>query len=84
MDERRGSYTPEPEYTAEERDRAYARITSYNVCYTKLLREKFTAEVFKRMERSEIATVSKAMLQMESVPKEQVEEVLREYNETLV
>jgi len=24
MDERRGSYTPEPEYTAEERDRAYA------------------------------------------------------------
>ncbi|EPR44305.1 flagellar motor switch protein FliG [Desulfovibrio sp. X2] len=47
------------------------------------LGEKFTAEAFKRMERAEIATVSKAMLQMESVPKEQVEEVLREYNETL-
>ena len=47
------------------------------------LGEKFTAEVFKRMERSEIAAVSRAMLQMESVPKEQVEEVLREYNETL-
>ncbi len=47
------------------------------------LGEKFTAEVFKRMERTEIAAVSRAMLQMESVPKEQVEEVLREYNETL-
>lgn len=47
------------------------------------LGEKFTAEVFKRMERGEITNVSRAMLQMESVPKEQVEEVLREYNETL-
>lgn len=47
------------------------------------LGEKFTAEVFKRMERGEIAQVSKAMLEMESVPKEDVEEVLKEYNETL-
>ncbi len=47
------------------------------------LGEKFTTEVFKRMERAEIAEVSKAMLDMESVPKETVEEVLKEYNETL-
>jgi flagellar motor switch protein FliG len=47
------------------------------------LGEKFTTEVFKRMERNEIAEVSKAMLDMESVPKETVEEVLKEYNETL-
>ena len=47
------------------------------------LGEKFTSEIFKRMERGEIASVSKAMLETDSIPKEQVEEVLREYNETL-
>lgn len=47
------------------------------------LGEKFTAEVFKRMERNEIAAVSKAMLETDSVPKEQVLEVLKEYNEAL-
>lgn len=35
------------------------------------------------MERTEIASISRAMLNMDSVPKEQVEEVIREYNETL-
>ncbi len=35
------------------------------------------------MERTEIAAISRAMLNMDSVPKEQVEEVIREYNETL-
>ncbi len=40
-------------------------------------------EVFKRMERNEIASVSKAMLETDSVPKEQVLEVLKEYNEAL-
>ncbi|MBI9081814.1 MAG: flagellar motor switch protein FliG [Pseudodesulfovibrio sp.] len=47
------------------------------------LGEKFTMEVFKRMERNEIAAVSKAMLDTDSVPKEQVLEVLKEYNEAL-
>jgi len=47
------------------------------------LGEKFTMEVFKRMERNEIASVSKAMLETDSVPKEQVLEVLKEYNEAL-
>ncbi|MEZ7197943.1 flagellar motor switch protein FliG [Pseudodesulfovibrio karagichevae] len=47
------------------------------------LGEKFTAEVFKRMERNEIAAVSKAMLETDSVPKEEVLEVLKEYNEAL-
>jgi len=47
------------------------------------LGEKFTAEVFKRMERNEIAAVSKAMLETDSVPKEDVLDVLKEYNEEL-
>ncbi|WP_272700397.1 flagellar motor switch protein FliG [Desulfovibrio sp. Fe33] len=47
------------------------------------LGEKFTAEVFKRMERNEIAAVSKAMLETDSIPKEEVLEVLKEYNEAL-
>jgi flagellar motor switch protein FliG len=45
--------------------------------------EKFTADVFKRLERNEIAAVSKAMLETDSIPKEQVLEVLKEYNEAL-
>ncbi|BDQ36893.1 flagellar motor switch protein FliG [Pseudodesulfovibrio nedwellii] len=47
------------------------------------LGEKFTAEVFKKMERNEIAAVSKAMLDTDSVPKEEVLDVLKEYNEAL-
>jgi flagellar motor switch protein FliG len=46
--------------------------------------EQFAAEVFKRMSRDELAAVSKAMLQMETVPKELVEAVLREYYHALV
>ncbi|MDR1686723.1 MAG: flagellar motor switch protein FliG [Desulfovibrio sp.] len=46
--------------------------------------EQFAAEVFKRMNRDELAAVSKAMLQMETVPKELVEAVLREYYHALV
>ncbi|GAB7024290.1 flagellar motor switch protein FliG [Salidesulfovibrio brasiliensis] len=45
--------------------------------------EKFTADVFKRLERNEIAAVSKAMLETDSIPKEQVLDVLKEYNEAL-
>lgn len=47
------------------------------------LGEKFTTEAFKRMERNEIAAVSKAMLETDSVPREQVLEVLKEFNEAL-
>ena len=47
------------------------------------LGDKFTAEVFKRMERNEIAAVSKAMLTTDSIPREQVLEVLKEYNDAL-
>jgi flagellar motor switch protein FliG len=47
------------------------------------LGEKFTAEAFKRMERAEIAAVSKAMLDTESIPKEDVLDVLKEFNEQL-
>ncbi|MDR1490193.1 MAG: flagellar motor switch protein FliG [Desulfovibrio sp.] len=48
------------------------------------LGEQFAAEIFKRMGRDELAAVSKAMLQMETVPKELVEDVLREYYHSLV
>jgi flagellar motor switch protein FliG len=47
------------------------------------LGEKFTGEVFKRLDRKEIARISKAMMDIETVPKEQVEEVVREFNDTL-
>ncbi len=48
------------------------------------LGEQFAAEVFKRMEREELAAVSRAMVELETVPKEAVEEVLREYYHALV
>lgn len=46
--------------------------------------EKFTADVFKRLDRSEIALISKAMVELETIPKEQVEEVLRDYHHNLI
>lgn len=46
--------------------------------------DKFTSEMFKRMDRTEIAQVSKAMVDMDTVPKEQVEEVIREYHRALI
>jgi flagellar motor switch protein FliG len=48
------------------------------------LGEKFTAEVFKRLDRTEIAQISKAMVEMETIPKEQVESVLRDYHYRLI
>ena len=48
------------------------------------LGEQFAAEVFKRMEREELAAVSRAMVELETVPKETVDEVLREYYHALV
>lgn len=48
------------------------------------LGEQFAAEVFKRMEREELAAVSKAMVEIDTVPKETVDEVLREYYHALI
>jgi len=48
------------------------------------LGESFAAEVFKRMTREELTTVSKAMLDLDTIPKELVEEVLREYYHAMV
>lgn len=48
------------------------------------LGDAFAAEVFKRMERQEIAQVSKAIMEMETIDKEVVEDVLREYHHALV
>ncbi len=46
--------------------------------------EQFAAEVFKRMERKELVAISKAMVELETVPKELVESVLREFYRDLV
>ncbi|MDR1857005.1 MAG: flagellar motor switch protein FliG [Desulfovibrio sp.] len=46
--------------------------------------DKFTADVFKRMDRKEIAGISKAIVELEPVPKDVVEEVLRSFHEALV
>ena len=46
--------------------------------------DKFTADVFKRMDRQEIADISRAIVELEPVPREVVEEVLREFHESLV
>jgi len=51
------------------------------LCLT--LGEKFTGEVFKRLDRREIARISKAMMEMETIPKEQVEEVVKEFNDSM-
>ena len=48
------------------------------------LGDSFAAEVFKRMERGEIAQVSKAIMEMETIDKHIVEDVLREYHHALV
>ncbi len=48
------------------------------------LGEQFASEVFKRMDRNELAAVSKAMVDLDTVPKELVEAVLREFYRDLV
>ena len=48
------------------------------------LGEKFTSGVFKMLERTDIARISKAMVELETIPKEQVEDVLREYHHQLI
>ncbi len=46
--------------------------------------DKFTSDVFKRMDRQEIATISKTIVDLDPVPKEIVEEVMREFHDALV
>ena len=46
--------------------------------------DKFTSEAFKRMERSEITQISKIIMEMDAVPKETIEMVLREFHFALV
>ncbi len=48
------------------------------------LGDEFAAEVFKRMERPEIASISRAIMEMDTIDKEVVEEVLREYHHALI
>jgi flagellar motor switch protein FliG len=46
--------------------------------------DKFTADVFKRLDKQEIALISRAIVELDPVPKDVVEEVLQEFHETLV
>ena len=48
------------------------------------LGDKFTSEIFKRLERKEIAHVSKAIVDLGTVSKETVEDVLREFHTEIV
>ena len=48
------------------------------------LGDSFAAEVFKRMERQEIAQVSKAIMDMETIEQNVVEDILREYHHALL
>lgn len=45
--------------------------------------DRYATDVFKLLDRREIAQVSKAMVEMDSVPKEMVEIVLKEFNQIL-
>lgn len=47
------------------------------------LGDAFASEVFKKFERSEITAVSKAMAKLETITKEQAEDVLREFNQSM-
>lgn len=46
--------------------------------------DKFTADVFKRMDRQEIAEISRAIVELDPVPRDIVEEILRDFHESLV
>jgi flagellar motor switch protein FliG len=43
----------------------------------------FAGKVFSRLGRRDIAKISKAMAEMESIPKETIEAVLREFNDSI-
>jgi len=46
--------------------------------------DKFTADVFKRLNKQEIALISRAIVELDPVPKDVVESVLQEFHESLV
>jgi len=46
--------------------------------------DKFTADVFKRLDKQEIALISRAIVELDPVPKDVVEAVLQEFHGTLV
>ncbi|SHJ57691.1 flagellar motor switch protein FliG [Halodesulfovibrio aestuarii] len=46
--------------------------------------DKFTAETFKRLDRADIAQISKAMMELDTVPKEDVEDILREFHHSMI
>ncbi len=48
------------------------------------LGDKFTTEIFKRMDRKEITSISRTIFELEPVPKDVVEAVLREFHGELV
>ncbi len=48
------------------------------------LGDKFASDVFKRMERHEITAISKVIMELDSVSKEDVESILREFHIALV
>lgn len=45
--------------------------------------DKYAMDVFKHLDRRDITRVSKAMAEMDSVPKDMVEEVLKEFNQII-
>ena len=47
------------------------------------LGEAFAADVFKKLDRAEITAISRAMAKLDSVGKEQAEEVLGEFNQAM-
>ena len=47
------------------------------------LGDSFASEVFKKFDRSEITAVSRAMAKLDTVGKEQAEEVLKEFNQAM-
>jgi len=46
--------------------------------------DKFTADVFKRLDKQEIALISRVIVELDPVPKDVVESVLQEFHESLV
>ena len=47
------------------------------------LGDAFASEVFKKLERTEITAVSRAMAKLDTVSKEQAEDVLKEFNQAM-
>jgi flagellar motor switch protein FliG len=48
------------------------------------LGDEYVQKIFKELDRDEIVKVSKAMVDLETVPQEIVEAVLKEFNETFL